>query len=122
MKGIYVTPSRNKLNEIPVRGQDGRYIRDDVNADVQTEKTNLTFLRNVYDKVVKLEAGEPDSKKKAKLIEIATRNLNDYFKNNGSADGFITQDNNGKTITDAKGKKLKVTCTELQKRLAPYQR
>lgn len=122
MKDIDVKAKKTKLNEIPVKGQDGRYIRDDVNAAVQTEKTNMIFLGNVYDKVVKLEAGEPDSKKKAKLIEIATHNLDLYFNNGGSANGYITQDNNGKTITDAKGKKLKITCTELQERLAPYQK
>ncbi len=105
-------------DRLPVRGQDGFYVDSTLDSSMQTDNTNTIFLNNVYDKVTKLEAGESDPKKKARLIEIATRNLGDYFKNGGPKNGSI------KVVIEEKKKKKVVTVTvaDLQKRLEPYQK
>ena len=115
MRYMDVTRNTNTLDDkVPVRNMFGRRIGSEYDPAVQRENALSVFLTNVHDKVVKLENGEPDSKKKAKLIEIATRNLDNYFSNGGSERGSIQ-------VTDKKTKITEiVTVTELQKRLEAY--
>lgn len=103
-------------DRLPIRGTDGRY----VNSTLEPKNDRDTFFATAYKKLRTLKTGEPDSKKKAKLFEIATNNLNWYFQKGGTLDAPVEI-----AVTDEKNKATKtvvMTARQLQQQLEEYQK
>ncbi|MBP5485283.1 MAG: hypothetical protein J6Y07_01090 [Alphaproteobacteria bacterium] len=76
------------------------------------------ILRIINDKVTKLQKGETDQKKKAKLYEIATNNLEMYFKYGGTTERSVV-DENEHVVKNSEGRVI--TAKDLKRFLETFQ-
>ena len=98
---------------LPSYDSDGQPISDGNNAGVQRDITLYTFLRTAAEKLSKLEDGESDTKKKVRLYEIATDNLEKHSKYGGKMTDFVD-------VKDTRGKTIRLTHVAIQQRLEKF--